>query len=318
MYSPDSGGKFLQLLGYRWESGLRPDIVYPGAVCDPKRYFYGEHAGREENTSLYPVQYAWGKVQAGWTPLFSLLTRPFYLIFGMAGLHFVPWLAGLAVIELAGLLAERLRSGSGLAAAGAVGLASPMLFYSLCYWEHPLAVGLGLGAILLLLAPADSPGLRIHPVRWLGAAGLLLLASVLRQEIIFFSAAIAVAHASVHPRRLRAVTVVFAVLLAVAAAIICIRRAAHANWLAWFFPTHISDAVHKMFRVQFTELMWRSPRNIIRMLLLPPDPRLLTLLWTGMTGLALCLGSVLARAGAWRHFWSGRHSSACRRHFWRW
>ncbi len=299
-YSPDSGGKYLQLIGYRWDGGLKYTVTYPGAVCDPQGLFQG-HNAESELTTIYPYLNQQGKLQTGWPALFPLMTRPLYLTFGMIGLYILPLLAGLLVIALAGLLAERLRPGTGPAAAGGVGLASPLLFYSLCFWEHTLAIGFGLGAILLLVPPAISPGLRGRLIRRLGAAGLLVLASILRFEIIFFAAALAFAWAAVQPTRRRYLPVVLAVLLATATAIACILLAGHADWLAWAFSVNISKSAHRFIAALSAEFFLKLPATFVRMLLLTTSIELLprAVLWAGTLGLACCLGSTVVRA-RWR------------------
>lgn len=292
-YSPDAGGKYLQMLGYRWAGGLRCEIIYPGAKADPDYFFYGNFAAAETKNTTFPWKNEAGETRTGWTPWFSLLVRPAYRLWGFAGLHAVPWLAGLLTIALAGYLATRLRPGTGLLAAVAVGLATPVLFYSLCFWEHTLAVFLALAALLPWVR-AGSTAATVRPSQWCISGALLLAACALRRELIFFLGALLLAWGCLHPHRRRYLPAVFAVLLALGASG-AILLLVHPAALYWLFPSGVSDI--GWLRTLLSAASWKKAfPNLIRELLLYDVDGVLPgqVLWAGILGLTICLGNPFA------------------------
>ena len=301
-YSPDAGGKYLQMLGYHWANGLQCEIIYPGSELDPGYCFYGSHAGMAAFTSIYPFREAGGVTHTGWTPWFSLLTLPFYRAFGVTGLHAVPLGAGLLLIALAGMLAERLRPGSGLLAACVVGVGTPVLFYSLCFWEHTLAVSLALAALLpLVRARRGMAAPAVRPLYGCISGIGLLAACAVRRELIFFLGAGVLAWGWLHPRRRRYLPVVLLVLLTTGTGGF-ILLLVHPAPLRWLFPPDLG-AVHWLDMLLTPALWQQAVPNGIRMLLLCDFGTLLPqpVRWTGVIGLAICLGNPLAPA-RWRRW----------------
>lgn len=295
-YSPDAGGKYLQMLGYHWANGLQCEIIYPGAEMDPGCFFYGSHAGMAAFTSIYPFREANGVTHTGWTPWFSLLVLPFDRTFGLIGLHLVPLAAGLLLAGLAGGLAERLRPGTGPLAAASAGLASPVLFYSLCFWEHTLAVSLALAALFPLVhAGSDSATPPVRAFQWFICWALMLAACALRRELIFFLGAGVLAWGWLHPRRRRYLPVVLLVLLTAGTGGFVLLLV-HPAPLRWLFPPDLG-AIHWLDMLLTSDLWRQIVPNWTQVLLLHgfgtlPQP----VRWAGMLGLALCLGSPLAPA----------------------
>ncbi|MGD9781038.1 MAG: hypothetical protein AB7V14_02675 [Kiritimatiellia bacterium] len=323
-YSPDAGGKYLQMLGYRWSNGLQCDLIYPGSDADPDFAFYGTHAEWAARAAIHPYRNETG-VHTGWTPWFSLLTQPFYRAFGMSGLYVVPWLSGLLLISLSGRLAERMQPGAGLPSAFVVALASPVLFYSLCYWEHTLAAAMALAALLPLAHLKSGPvhGRRRFLCRVSGGA-LLLAACALRREMVFFLGAVLLAWGWVHSRRRRFLPVALAA-LAVAGAGGVLMLFSHPASLHWLVPSG-GNNVHWLSRLLNAD-HWRGfvPNAVRTILLYDFDTRLpWPVRWVALTGVAACgasvaapmrwrrgmvlIGAVLASAAtAWLAFTPERH-----------
>ncbi len=297
-YSPDAGGKYFQMIGYRWDGGLQCDVIYPAVAVDPGRLFYGHHAENEHFTLVYPYRGRTGPTRTGWTPWFPLLTRPFHSWLGIEGLYVVPWLAGLVLIGLAGKLAERLQIGAGLPAAVVVALATPVIFYSMCFWEHTLALAFAVGAIGLLFSPPLAPsGFTTHPKRWIEAACLILASSVLRRENVLFWSALALAAGGLHPKRRRFAPIALAVTLLAAAACILALWHGQGNWMRWISPSVDTYAVREL-RALVSADYWRAfPSKLCSMFFfkdyakyLPPP-----VLFAGLAGLVVCVAGLVLR-----------------------
>ena len=293
-YSPDAGGKFFQMLGYRWDGGLQCAIVYPGEKMDPAGCFYGAQAGWDAHTAILPYRNETG-THTGWPPWFPLLTQPFYRALGVPGLYVVPWAAGLLLVLLSGVLGERIRPGAGLPVAVALALASPVRFYSVCYWEHTLAGALALAALLLLVrSKTDKTATNIRSLRCFFAGTLLLAASAIRRELLFFMGASLLAWAWIHPRRWRYLPMVLSALAGIGAggAYLFLFRP---SLLAWLIPSG-GNNVYGLHQLMNGDFWLEIGRHVIRLVLLYDFDALLPwpVRWTAYVGLALCLGSPLA------------------------
>ncbi|HVR08190.1 MAG TPA: hypothetical protein VMW75_09085 [Thermoanaerobaculia bacterium] len=166
----DGGNRFIQVQSF--ERQAPPQIVYPARHLDPELRFFpwsGHH-----------FQAVGGRIVSYYLPYFALLSVPGYRVAGAAGLYLLPLAAAIAVLALfPWLLAE---AGLGAAARApatlALGLATPLLFYGMTFWEHSLAVLTALAAVVLLLRAG-----RLERGREALMAGLFLaLSTVLREE----------------------------------------------------------------------------------------------------------------------------------------
>ncbi len=139
-WSPDEGGKFIQLQNLRFDPGLDISVRYPGLPLDREYHFvpFPLHQWFVHEGSLY----------LQWPPFLSLLTWLPFKLLGAGGLYLLPLLAGLATLWFAYLLCRLLLPGAGRAWAviPLLGLATPLFVYSLVYFEHSLA------ALLVTLA----------------------------------------------------------------------------------------------------------------------------------------------------------------------
>ncbi len=139
-WSPDEGGKFIQLQNLRLDPGLDTSILYPGLALDPDYHFVP-----------FPPPESFthdGKLYLQWPPFLPLLTWLPYKLLGGFGLYLLPFLASLATLWLAYLLCRLLLPGAARAwtVIPLLGLTTPLFVYSLVYFEHSLA------ALLVTLA----------------------------------------------------------------------------------------------------------------------------------------------------------------------
>jgi len=300
-YSPDSGGKYMQMLGYQRAGGLECELIYPGEVSDPEYHFYGSHAGREALNTIYPYRMESGETGTGWTPWFSLFSLPFHQAFGFSGLYVLPWIAGLILIGVASVLAERLRPGIGPLVAILVGLGSPVLFYSLCFWEHTLAVALALAALLpfVRMDSGEMPP-SIRPFQWALSGILMLAACVLRRELIIFLGAAVLVWGYLFSRRRHVLILVFLAVLALGLGGGLLLYLFPSSF-QWLFPSGIENLEWVQYLGRLD--LWRKLIfNTVHLLLVNDFTHLLPLpvLVPGLLGLAVCLGSfVVPRSWRW-------------------
>jgi len=192
-WSPDEGAKYLQLARYRGQSPrVRQQVQYGARPLDPSYSFYPQPLPPghrfELVARLYPQPSDDGTVRTNWPPLFGLLTQPLFSAFGFYGLYLLPLVAGIGTALLAGSLARRIAPDTEVAVILAVGLCTPVLFYSCLFWEHTLAVCLGMAALVLCSGVS-----RTSPRALLAAAACLGVAIALRLEMAVFAGALAVA-----------------------------------------------------------------------------------------------------------------------------
>ncbi|MDO8532852.1 MAG: hypothetical protein Q7T26_11950 [Dehalococcoidia bacterium] len=176
-WSPDSNLKYVQMLSLRWDDGLRFDMPYPGRALDP------DLQAVPLGPTFYEIRQ--GNIHIVWPLLFAAMSLPFYLLFGHAGLFLLPAASGAGTVYLTGRLTERLRPGAGVWAALVLGLTTPVLFYSVMFWEHTVAVSCAtLGAYLLLTARDGSSSWRLA----FAGAAIAFAAGGLRAEMYVFAA----------------------------------------------------------------------------------------------------------------------------------
>jgi hypothetical protein len=182
-WSPDEGAKYIQLHSIEWGDGLRYAIAYGGQRIDPDFRFY---PARCRNEDIYPMPLDGGRVRFHWPIWFPLASRVPVALFGLSGLYLLPLLSGWLVAVAAGCLVGRAwEPRLAPLVILAVGLATPVAFFSLTFWEHTVATLLAVTA-LLIVATA-------WPTRmWAPIAALpaLLAAVALRIEVLPFAAAL--------------------------------------------------------------------------------------------------------------------------------
>ena len=144
-WGPDSGNRFMQLRGVLRTGTLALDDA-PRAGHHFVRV--GEH------------------VQSFYSPAFPLASLPFYALLGSWGLYVLPIAGTLAIALLLSLLVDR----DYLPVAAMAIFATPLLWYTVVFWEHTLAAALSLGAYVLVI--------RNRPL----AAGCVAAAGVIFRE----------------------------------------------------------------------------------------------------------------------------------------
>lgn len=189
-WMPDEGAKLfeLQSCGLSWRKGVTYRVPFAGQQLVPGDEFL-------PGFDVYPTPSIArdGSLYLGFdTPVaFPLLTAPFYHAFGAPGLYVLPALSGWLTALLAGVMASWFAAALGPPVVLLVGLATPVWFYSVVFWEHTLATLFGLLAVCLVVrAPRRLESL-------IYAIPALLIATMLRSEMAALAAALGVAWAVV-------------------------------------------------------------------------------------------------------------------------
>lgn len=184
---PDSGAKWMQLSSLRWD-GLRPawEVPFPVTALDPAGEFLPDRT-----IFPRPRTAADGTLELPFEspPAFPVLSWIANRWLGFDGIYLLPLLGGWGTAVLCGWLTRRW-FGAAFAAAAAltVGLATPLWFYGVLFWEHTPATFLALGSAFVALGvtrQAPTPlgrGL-------LGCAAAAALVA-LRPEMLAFAAAL--------------------------------------------------------------------------------------------------------------------------------
>ena len=174
-WSPDNGLKRIQADNIRFTPWPDLSIDYPGQWLDPDFKF----------APFAPLFYfvSDGRLHFFQSPAIALLGKPFIWLMGDQGERVVPVLAGLFSVLLVAGLMRHLDLRPAWAGVLSAGLGTPLLFYSLLFWEHTLAVALGLGVVAMLLRKTGPLPLRDG----LLAGTLLGLAASMRKDLLLFA-----------------------------------------------------------------------------------------------------------------------------------
>lgn len=179
--SSDAGVKLWQVQSIVRTGRLDAPIDNAGAQYDPDHqytpflapWFFWENG---QPYSEYISPFIWG-------------SAVFYAWLGHAGLLVLPWLAGVSSLILTAWLAWRVRPDRWAALAPLlIGLSSPLLVYSLEFWEHTPGVCLALLALVGIVKATDR-----SPWRWLIIAGAATgVGLTMRAELYVFPFALAI------------------------------------------------------------------------------------------------------------------------------
>ncbi|GAB4111194.1 MAG: hypothetical protein Fur005_19650 [Roseiflexaceae bacterium] len=170
-WSSDQGVKLLQIQSFiRQRTSLA--VAYPGAVYDPEQRF----------TPLRGQFLQVGERSYGmFSDAFAIASSPFFFLFGYPGLYVLPLAAGLLSLAAIFWIARPLIGAwAALLVVLVSGLASPLWFYSVVFWEHTPALLLLLIAIGLIQRGLDDQRLW----RLVVAGGCFALAAWLRNEAV--------------------------------------------------------------------------------------------------------------------------------------
>jgi hypothetical protein len=178
----DAGVKLWQVQGMLRTGDLHAPLDYPGAVYDPEH----QYSPFIEPWSMWVE----GKPYSEYTSPFIWFSAPLYAALGHAGLLLLPWLSGAAIVIMSAWLAWRARRGPDRSAALVpiiVGLSSPLLLYSLEFWEHTPGTALAVFALVALVKALDSR----RRVWWLIASGAAIgLGLTMRAELYVYPIAV--------------------------------------------------------------------------------------------------------------------------------
>jgi hypothetical protein len=170
-FSLDEGVKFIQLRSLAANGFRAARLVWPGdALGLDRRYAVIERF----------VELRGGELYSPHPLLFALASAPGWLLFRYYGLYLLPLSAGAAAAALTAVLARGWGIKRPWLAAGVVAFASPLFFYSLCFWEHAPAVALWLAGFALLR--------RRSPARLAAAGALWGAGAALRPEFYWLAA----------------------------------------------------------------------------------------------------------------------------------
>lgn len=171
----DTGAKVYTLEVMDRNDTFGPDIGYWAEDLDP-------------DGSVHPIHHTRKRSDGSWVAVTTLpmleAAAPLYRWGGYRAILVLPMLAGVAAAFAARAVARRIDGSDGWAAFWLVGLASPVVVYSLDFWEHTAGLATMVGAVAVLLAILDG-----RP-SWFGTfAGLLLgIGSTMRNETLVYAA----------------------------------------------------------------------------------------------------------------------------------
>jgi 4-amino-4-deoxy-L-arabinose transferase-like glycosyltransferase len=180
--SSDAGAKLWQVQSVIRTGRLDAPVDYPGEIYDPEHQY----------SPYVSPWFFWqdGKPYSEYTSPFIWASAPLYAALGHKGLLILPWLSGALLAVLTAWLMWRIRQDSWAALAPLiVGLSSPLLIYSIEFWEHAPGVALAAFALIGIVKAIDS---RRHGL-WLMASGAALgLGLTIRAELYVYPIAIVI------------------------------------------------------------------------------------------------------------------------------
>ncbi len=176
----DGGVKLWQVQGIVRTGDLSAPLDYPGEIYDPEH----QYAPFVEPWAFWYH----GEAYTEYTSPFIWASVPLYLLLDHAGLLILPWLGGALLVIMSAWLAWRVRPDrSAVLAPLIVGFGSPLLVYSLEFWEHTPGTALAVFALVGVVKAIDSR----RRAAWLIAAGAALgLSLTMRAELYVYPIAI--------------------------------------------------------------------------------------------------------------------------------
>jgi hypothetical protein len=159
-FSSDEGLKLIQVQNFLRKGWSDLTIDYPGRWLDPGLRFVP--------INNPPPLVQGDRIFAVYPVLFPLLATSLYSLLGYGGLYVIPVVSGLATVLVTWWLARLVgaRKSSSLLV---LGLCTPLLFYSLLFWDHTLGTLLTTTGLLLVIGTVPQ-----HDRRWLLAGGAIL------------------------------------------------------------------------------------------------------------------------------------------------
>jgi hypothetical protein len=189
-WSSDQGVKLLQVQSLLLNKYHTNATVYPGEVYDPQRAFsplHGQYLERD------------GQSYAMFSAAFALVTSvPFFLL-GYPGLYIIPIISTLLTLLVCAQIGKQFLSPAWLGFAIIIcGIASPLFFYSLVFWEHTLAT-----LLVMLGLWQTTIALKRQRLYRMAVVGICLgLSAWLRNEALLSVVALGLALLIVRPQGL--------------------------------------------------------------------------------------------------------------------
>ncbi len=142
VFSSDEGLKFIQLQNFTRKGWRDFTIDYPGRDLDPELSYVP--------INNPPPLIRDGKIFAVYPIFFPLLATPLYQHLHYTGLYLIPLLSGLLTLALSAYLVRLTGEDDHWPVLLLIGLGTPLLFYSLLFWDHTLGTMLSTLALILV------------------------------------------------------------------------------------------------------------------------------------------------------------------------
>ena len=184
-FSSDEGLKFIQLQNLVAKGWGDFTIDYPGHQLDPQLNYVP--------INNPPPLIRDGKIFAVYPVFFPALAAPFYRLFREAGLYVIPLLSGLLTLVISQYIARRSGENDSASIFTLLGLCTPLLFYSLLFWDHTLGTLLCTLALFLVTRTFEQPrhlllllaGISVGLAIWVRSE-LYVMALVMPAAYLFF------------------------------------------------------------------------------------------------------------------------------------
>ncbi len=186
----DGGVKLWQVQSILRTGNLNAPLTYSGAVYDPDHLYA-------------PFIEPWafssdGQFYTEYTSPFIWASVPLFALFGHAGLLILPWLSGMLLVIMTAWLAWHVRPDRSAALAPLIAGLSPVLVYSLEFWEHTPGAALAVFALLAIVQAFDSR----RRAWWLIASGAAIgLGLTMRAELYVYPLAVIIGLWSIRSAR---------------------------------------------------------------------------------------------------------------------
>ena len=174
--SSDAGVKLWQTQSVARTGRLDAPIDYPGAKYDPQQTY----------SPYVPPWFFWqeGQPYSEYTSPFIWFSAPLYAVLGHSGLLLLPGLSGALLIVLTAWLMWHVRQDYWAVSAPVfVGLSSPLLIYSIEFWEHTPGAVLAALSLVGIVKAIDS---RRRGLWLIGAGAAIGLGLTMRVELYVF------------------------------------------------------------------------------------------------------------------------------------
>lgn len=188
-FSTDESNKFIQVQNL--ERNHRISLVYPSGNLDPEHRFFPDGGNH-----FIPIHNNYYSYHPFYFPFLSLVP---YKMIGVIGTHLIPFLSTLFLMILLHRILLYFGFDRNAMFLASFVLSTPLLFYTIGFWEHSPALLLSTGSLFLILKSRRSSGKFLL----LLCAGFLLgLSTILREEGYIFLVAVVVSLIfSYSPRR---------------------------------------------------------------------------------------------------------------------